>query len=151
MEIGEAVPDDAATLTEIAFEAKRHWGYPEAWMEQWRTVLTITSDDLAGQACFVAKDQGRTVGFVSLRREDRDLWIDHLWVLPDAMGRGIGRALFSRAIEAARRFGFDRLLVESDPQAEGFYARMGARTIKRHPAPIEGVERFLPVMAADVG
>ena len=35
MEIRQAVPDDAPRLTEIAFAAKRHWGYDESLIELW--------------------------------------------------------------------------------------------------------------------
>lgn len=37
-----ATPADAAVLTEIAHAAKRHWGYPERWVQLWRAALTIT-------------------------------------------------------------------------------------------------------------
>jgi hypothetical protein len=42
MQILRANPDDAATLTEIAFAAKRHWGYPELWM-----IVGVTSSELS--------------------------------------------------------------------------------------------------------
>jgi hypothetical protein len=40
MHIVRAKPEDAANLTGIAFAAKRHWGYPENWIESWRDLLT---------------------------------------------------------------------------------------------------------------
>lgn len=30
-----ALPEDAASLTEIAFSSKAHWGYPDHWMKEW--------------------------------------------------------------------------------------------------------------------
>ena len=53
----------------------------------------------------------------------------HLWVLPEAMRRGVGRSLFSHALERARNLGFRELEIESDPNAEGFYQRMGAQRV----------------------
>ena len=53
----------------------------------------------------------------------------HLWVLPEAMGRGAGRSLFSHAIERTRHLGFRELEIESDPNAEGFYRRIGAHRV----------------------
>jgi len=35
MKIVRAKAEDAATLTEIAFSAKRHWRYPERWIAAW--------------------------------------------------------------------------------------------------------------------
>jgi GNAT superfamily N-acetyltransferase len=151
IELRSAEPNEALTLTAIAFAAKRHWGYPEAWIDRWRDVLTITPAYVADHACFVAREDGTIVGFVALRAEGADRWIDHLWVLPGAMGHGIGRQLFSRALDEASRAGAARVLVESDPHAEGFYFRMGARTLERLPAPIDGIERLLPVMEKSLG
>ena len=53
----------------------------------------------------------------------------HLWVLPEAMGRGVGRSLFRHALERARILGFRELEIESDPNAEGFYRRIGAHRV----------------------
>jgi hypothetical protein len=33
LKITRATPDQAATLTKIAFAAKRHWGYPDRWIQ----------------------------------------------------------------------------------------------------------------------
>ena len=44
IEIRRAHPEEADTLTEIAHAAKRHWKYPESWIQQWQTDLTITRE-----------------------------------------------------------------------------------------------------------
>jgi len=55
--------------------------------------------------------------------------LDFLFVEPTAIGRGIGQALFTHACTTARGLGYRALLWGSDPHADGFYLRMGARTI----------------------
>jgi GNAT superfamily N-acetyltransferase len=146
IEVRKAEPGNAMELTAIAFAAKRHWGYPEAWIQRWRETLTITPDYIANNATFAATDGDAILGFSALRKEAAALWIDHLWVLPAAMGRGIGRRLYERCEQEARTAGMIALEIEADPNAEAFYARMGARTVERVPAPMDGVERFLPIM-----
>jgi hypothetical protein len=32
VEVVRAIPEDAESLTRVAFAAKRHWGYPERWI-----------------------------------------------------------------------------------------------------------------------
>jgi GNAT superfamily N-acetyltransferase len=86
------------------------------------------------------------VGFFALILGPGAAWLDHLWVLPSETGRGTGRALFLRAEDLARRSGAARLRVESDPHAEGFYVRMGAARCGRVPAPMDGRERYLPLL-----
>ena len=60
------------------------------------------------------------------------------------MGRGLGRELFHHAVETAGGVGARRLEIDSDPHAEEFYLRMGARRIGQVPADVEGVRRVLP-------
>lgn len=151
MTIARAEPENAAELTAIAFAAKRHWGYPERWLERWRDVLTITTDFIAQHAVWMAMEGNVRLAFGTLRMTDGGVAvIDHLWVRPAAMRRGTGRALFAQLEAEARRRGARVLAIESDPNAEGFYLKMGARTMARIPAALDGQKRFLPVMEKEL-
>lgn len=151
MRIARAKPADAVTLTGIVSAAKAHWGYPARWMRRWTGALTITPEYIVEHPTYAATTAGNIVGFCALRMERGEAWIDHLWVLPAAMNSGIGRALFGRAAKVAREAGAVGLKIESDPHAEGFYHRMGARTIGRQRATVDGHERFLPLLEIDLG
>jgi GNAT superfamily N-acetyltransferase len=146
MQIKAAKPEDAPTLTEMAFAAKRHWGYPDRWMEHWRDILTVKPEFIASHETFLGVIDGQTVGFYTLNRKDGRLDLLHLWVSPDWMGRGIGRSLFCHALERARALGFRELEIESDPNAEGFYLRMGARRVGVSLHMVEQQRRELPVL-----
>ncbi len=129
MQILRARPDDAATLTEIAFAAKRHWGYPERWIESWHDVLTVDPEFIVSHETYAAVIEGQTVGFYALGQKGDRVDLMHMWVLPNAMGRGVGRSLFLHALERTRVLGFRELEIESDPNAEGFYQHLGARRV----------------------
>ncbi len=146
MQLCRARPEDAATLTEIAHAGKRHWGYPEKWIAAWRDILTMKPEFLAANIAYSAVEDGRAIGFYVLTTESDGLHLDHLWVLPSAMGRGVGRALFEHAIEQAKDRGFDSIKIEADPNAEGFYKRMGAARVGTSVSEIEGERRELPLM-----
>jgi GNAT superfamily N-acetyltransferase len=126
MQIVRAKPEDADALTEIAYAAKRHWGYPERWIESWRDTLTLRPEFIAANVAYCAMEDDRAVGFYLLTNEHDGMHLDHLWIPPHAMGRGIGRALFEHAVEQARRLGHRLLKIEADPNAEGFYAHGSA-------------------------
>jgi GNAT superfamily N-acetyltransferase len=145
MQIVRAKPEDAGALTEIAHAAKRHWGYPELWIESWRDTLTIRAEFIAANAAWCATEDSRAIGFYLLTSESDGLHLDHLWILPSAMGRGIGRALFEHAVEEARTLGHRILKIEADPNAEGFYTRMGAHRVGVTVTSIEGQRRELPL------
>ena len=145
MEIVRARPEDAETLTEIAFAAKRHWGYPERWIQVWRDLLTVTPELITANPTFSAIEDDQVVGFSLLTTTPRpDL--THLWVLPSAMGRGIGRALFECAVAEARALGLTTFEIESDPNAEAFYRHMGAKRVGANMTEIEGERRELPLL-----
>jgi GNAT superfamily N-acetyltransferase len=150
MEIVRAKPEDAAVLTEIAYAAKRQWGYPERWIQGWRDILTMRPEFIAANVTYAALENNRAVGFYLLSAESDGLHLDHLWIAPAAMGRGIGRALFKHAIEQARGLGFQVIKIEADPNAEGFYQRMGAKRVGVNVTEIEGERRELPLLIYEI-
>jgi len=150
MHIARARPEDAARLSEIALAAKRHWGYPERWLESWRDVLTVQPEFIASHETYAAVVDGRPVGFYALGRKGERLDLLHMWVLPDAMGRGVGRSLFFHALECAKALGFFELEIESDPNAEAFYERMGAHRAGSSIREVEGQCRALPILVYDI-
>lgn len=137
---------DADALTAIAFAAKRHWGYPESWLRRWTEALTITPDYIVKNPTFVAAIGSEFVGFCAVQIKGGEAGLDHLWVQPSFMGRGIGRALFQHAEAIARESGAVRMTIVGDPHAEPFYFHMGARLYGREPANVDGEERFLPLL-----
>ena len=145
MKIVSARSEEAKALTDIAVAAKRHWGYPEGWIRRWSDILTITPEYVEAHPTFVAVVDEKAVGFCALKIKSREALLDHLWVLPIFMGRGVGRALFAHAEEAARRVGVAEMKIVGDPHAEGFYRRMGAAVYGRESAEMEGEERYLPL------
>jgi GNAT superfamily N-acetyltransferase len=148
--VRQGQPTEAAELTAIAWAAKRHWGYPDAWMTEWASVLTIAPEWIARNWVLVAEDRGEVLGFGALEIQAEQGWVQHLWVKPRCMRRGIGTMLFAEMEMHARTAGVTRLLVESDPNAEEFYRRMGAKPIGRVQADVSGTQRWLPLLAKEL-
>lgn len=144
--IRDARRADLSVLTTIAHQSKQHWGYPSAWMSAWEDQLTILPMDLTTQRIFVAESDGQAVGFCSVSHEDTTWSLEHLWVRPDRLGRKIGQALMNRAADYIAQQGGTTLSIESDPNALGFYLRLGARQIGKVPAHVGENRRFLPLL-----
>jgi len=68
-----------------------------------------------------------------------------MWVTPTAIGSGLGRMLWSHAVETARANGYTAFSIESDPNAEGFYLRHGAKRVGEIVSAATG--RVLPLMS----
>jgi N-acetylglutamate synthase-like GNAT family acetyltransferase len=150
IEIRSANPEEADTLTEIAHAAKRHWKYPESWIQQWQADLTISHEFITANEVFVATINGEIVGCCALVMTDSLAEIEHMWIRPEQMGSGVGRALFEHARARAVERGGNVLELSADPNAEGFYARMGAKRIGEVPAEMNGKSRALPRMRIEL-
>ncbi len=149
MTIRRAAPRDRAVLAALAFRAKAHWGYDDAFMERSRDVLTPSEDYLANDPVYVAEDDGGAiVGFYGFVREGGELWLNDLWLEPAVIRTGSGRTLFAHAVEIARAMGSPAFFIESDPNAEGFYLAMGAARTGERVAAVTG--RVLPVLRYDL-
>ena len=148
IEIRRAQPSEAEVLTAIAHAAKRHWNYPEDWIAQWQLDLTITPEFIIENEVFVALVNEQIVGCCALVLTDSLAEIEHMWMRPEHMGTGVGRALFTHAKQRAAERGARSLELSADPNAEGFYARMGAKRIGEISAGMSGQEnRVLPRMS----
>jgi len=145
-EIVPAQPEDAKKLTAIAMAAKRHWGYPENWMLKWQEMLTITPACVSANAVFKAMQDGRLLGFYVLINTHEKLELKHMWVHPDEISRGIGRKLMLHAIQKAAAKGHENLEIQSDPNAEGFFIKMGAHRVGARIYKLEGSQRVLPLL-----
>jgi GNAT superfamily N-acetyltransferase len=150
VEVRRALPDDAESLTRIAFASKRYWGYPERWISLWSSTLTITPEFVRDNEVYAAFSGGEAVGFYALTGEGHELELDHLWVSPAWIGSGTGRLLFEHAMERAASRGASIVEIEADPNAEGFYLRMGARRVGENVYGIEGIRRTLPRLVVDL-
>src|SRR5262249_1711338 len=129
--IRRARPADSDALSNIARAAKQYWGYPQELIRLWHDDLTVTPAFIARQPVYCAL-RGRTrIGFYAISGTHAARELEHLWVHPRSIGIGIGRMLFAHLIERLRAMRVTRLRVASDPNAEGFYRRMGARRVGR--------------------
>ncbi len=136
--IRQARPSDAAELTELSFRSKGYWGYPEHYFEIWKDELTISADDIAGKSIFVHEDHAAPVitGYYSLvfLKEDQVFsggvlahgwWLEHMFVAPLCIGKGIGTRLFGHMREFCLDRRIDSVGILTDPHARGFYEKMG--------------------------
>lgn len=109
-------------------------------------MLTISPEYIQENETWVVVVDELPVAYYSLKQEHESLWLDNLWVLPEFMGQGIGKQLFQHALERCRARSVSILKIESDPNAQSFYEKMGARKVAEHRSEVDGQPRALPVM-----
>ena len=146
VEIVRATKYQADSLTRIAFDSKRHWGYPERWIQIWSPTLTVSEEFIERHDTYIAYVKGKLVGFYAISIKSDKASLDHFWVLPEYMGQGIGASLFNHAYSRCKELGAQILEIESDPNAQGFYEHMGARKVGELVGEVDGQPRILPVL-----
>ncbi len=149
VDIREAGPEDWERLSELAMSSKAFWKYPKELMERWVDELTLTPEYIESNPTYFAllEDEDEKflhIGFYSLSFKEGICWLDHLWVLPEHIGAGFGGQLFLHACEIAETLGATELHILSDPNAEGFYLRMGAQRAGEEPSGVDEMRRMLP-------
>lgn len=150
LQIQRASPEQADELSRIALASKAHWGYPKRWLEIWAPQLTFSPQYFEENEGWAAFLDDRPIGFYTLQVEKGTASLENIWVLPEFIGKGIGKMLFLHAVELARQRGYKTLQLEADPNAAGFYEKMGMCRIGEHRYEVDGQPRVLPIMEMDL-
>ncbi|MFW6365564.1 MAG: GNAT family N-acetyltransferase [Spirochaetota bacterium] len=136
-------------LTDIAFASKRYWGYPERYFDVWCKELTINAEYIECNRVFVYEEDETPQAFYSLVhladgyaggriRLCAGWWLDHMFVHPRSIGRGIGRSLFRHMEKYCLQHGIRQVHILADPHAQTFYEKMDCVYITEKESSIEG-------------
>jgi len=139
---------DFERLRRIAVDSKAHWGYDQALVEEWAEGGDFEPESLGNRLVYVAEAEGGPVGWASLIPRGDVGWLEDLWVEPAWIGRGVGRMLFEHVKEGARELGARRLEWEAEPNARGFYERMGGSYVR--PSEVTEWGRVLDVLGVEL-
>ena len=152
LQITKAVVADIDTLNRISLASKKHWRYPQDWIDHWREDLKVTTTHFEEHQVIkaVLENEGQEiiVGFCIVGETDQEYEVLHLWVDPPYIGKGYGKTLLNQALEMAITTPKD-ILVEADPNAEAFYKAMGFVTFDEVKS-IYPEGRVLPLMRKSI-
>jgi putative acetyltransferase len=121
-------PEDRAAAQLIYYRAIMEGTAPqlteaerEAWA--WSSEPDLDEPDkLLDQWCWIADEDGRPTGFMSLCP---DGLLDMAFVIPEVMGKGTAAALYDALIAKARAEGLPRLTVLASPWSRSFLLKRG--------------------------
>ncbi|MGA8165014.1 MAG: GNAT family N-acetyltransferase [Waddliaceae bacterium] len=129
-----ASPEDREFLILFAVRSNDIYHTRTASEEVARMVFDIPDSTFNTGFVEVLKLDQEIVGFFSLaihenEKQERIYKLEHLFVKAGLQGKGYGTRLFQRVVEIAGRERWKRLEWISDPDATGFYLKMGATII----------------------
>ena len=148
----EANVEDASALTRLAIRSKAHWGYSDDFMRACEAELSVLKADIKDptQHIRLAELADELLGFYCLEDLTGDtIELGALFVDPAYIGSGIGRRLMQAAKQHAVELGANKMTIQGDPQATGFYLAAGAKqTGSKASESIAG--RYLPTFQVDL-
>jgi GNAT superfamily N-acetyltransferase len=128
--IRDATPDEAQTLEDLQRRSSLVWEEYRAQLNAHPDAISLPVSLIHDATVRVACGPERILGFsVTMPSPDRDGpdELDGLFVEPDAMRGGIGRALIADAVAGAERRGVAAIEVTANPRALDFYRKIGFR------------------------
>lgn len=123
---------DCGASGQVYFDAVRHGTgeyYSKAERLAWAPSLPEPESWLArlsSQITFVAARDGNILGFISGTAEG---YIDLIFVAPEAIKHGVGKALYDRYLDDARIAGATHLSAEVSLVARSFFENRGWRVV----------------------
>ncbi|PEC23682.1 GNAT family N-acetyltransferase [Bacillus cereus] len=147
MKIREALLRDADELSELALYSKAIWNYSEEFILACKEDLTITEEYIKNNFVYVLENENTKIGFFSFLRSENAL--DFLYIHPRYKGKGYGKILWKFVIEQANELRIKSFTIDSDPNAKGYYLKMGAKLIGETPSTVFK-DRLLPLLQYDV-
>jgi ribosomal protein S18 acetylase RimI-like enzyme len=127
--IRDARPAEAAALASLHRRSSDVWEDSRALLAAHPEVIEPPHRAIAeGRVRVAVAASGRRLGFsVELAPEGDRVELDDLFVEPDAMGRGVGRLLIADVVSRAAAAQATSIDVTANPNALGFYERLGFR------------------------
>jgi len=142
-------PEDAEELTKVVIASKKHWGYPDRWFDLWKDELLITAESIRSREFYVGRNRKEVVFIYSVQHiSEKKYELEDCWVAPQYIGKGYGKVLFKHLESTLESLDCRKLVIVSDPNAEGFYLRMGAIRIGEEASKIKG--RVLPILEYEI-
>ena len=145
MTIEKASITDNEILTEITKKSKAYWGYSAEQIQKWDKNLTISQDYIRDNSTFKLVDNNVIIGYYSYVFEnEKVVKLDNLFILPEHIGRGFGKYLLLDFLNRMKEEKTEKITLDSEPNAEEFYAKMGFVKIGEFETSIKN--RFMPIM-----
>lgn len=146
-------------MTGISFASKGYWGYPREFFDIWARELTITPEYIQKNDVVVFEMDGVLTGYyavvdlqddvwISGVRLSKGFWLDHMFVEPLSIRKGIGTRLFDHLKRKCVARGIVELGILADPRSRGFYEKMGCEYQYDYPSTIKN--RTTPFLLLEI-
>jgi ribosomal-protein-alanine N-acetyltransferase len=148
MDVIKALQKDHRELTTLMRQSKSYWGYDQKQLKKWQADLTISSEFISNNHVFKLVRENKILGFFAFSIQNNDVKLESLFILPDFIGKGIGKLLMTKFLEKVEELPIKRIFLDADPNTERFYQKFYFHTVSLKSTLI--TKRFMPVMVKHI-
>ncbi|MHA1990791.1 MAG: GNAT family N-acetyltransferase [Candidatus Hodarchaeales archaeon] len=124
--IRKAKTEEADLISNIALTSKGFWGYNQEFLEKCKPYLTITQNDIVQTPVYVIESDNSILGFYQLKPLNKiEIDLGMFFVDPNHIKQNLGEKMLEHCKAISRKSGYKSLIIESDPNAQGFYEKQG--------------------------
>ena len=147
-------PPDAKDVCEIFYRSVHEVAlakYAKAQLDAWAPRIPDSTKWLAALSAFhtyvAADERGKIVAWIAMRP---DGYIDMLFCLAEAVGRGAAAMLYDTIEKIARSLGLPKMTAHASLLAEPFFAKRGWKVEKHEPHIRNGIDIPRAEMSKDL-
>ncbi|MGZ6442239.1 MAG: GNAT family N-acetyltransferase [Pseudobdellovibrionaceae bacterium] len=129
LNIRRALGHEHTEISDLVMRSKSFWPYPPDYLSKCIDALRIDEPYIIKWPVYIGEVDGAKAGIFALKIIGTENRLDHLWVDPPFIGKGIGKNIFLRAIVEAKKMGWNGFRLAADPYALEFYLRLGGNQI----------------------
>ncbi|MHA1984608.1 MAG: GNAT family N-acetyltransferase [Candidatus Hodarchaeales archaeon] len=126
--IRNAKIEEADFLSKIALSSKAYWGYDEEFLEKCKPYLTISQNDIIQTLVYVIENKNSILGFYQLKPLNKiEIDLAMFFIDPNHIKKNLGEKMLKHSKDISKELGYKSLIIESDPNAKGFYEKQGGK------------------------
>ena len=113
--IRSATPQEADEISELTVRSKAYWGYSKDFMDACREELTVTQQLIGSDNIdyLVAEHGSKLLGYYAIEKcSEKEYELEALFVDPEYIGKGIGKALITHAKNKTKSLGGKILIIQ---------------------------------------
>nr|WP_171654905.1 GNAT family N-acetyltransferase [Paenibacillus foliorum] len=91
--------------------------------------MKVSEQDIQRDSIFIFEEDDSIKGFYHFRAVGEEAELVWLFIKPASIGKGIGKSLWQHLMNTIKGMHIQEFIIKSDPHAEEFYLRLGAKRI----------------------
>lgn len=140
-----AIAEDFNDLSDLCLRVKKHWGYPNGLLDDWKENLKITPRFIRNnETVKLENEEGEILAFGAIKKNEDGKYFEivHFWVVPELQNHVTAQLLLKKLEEKINPKGIIKMV--ADPNIAEFFKGNGYLKVGEHNSQPDGT--VFPIM-----